>query len=148
MLEPDFQADGTEIAVAINAACQPTETEEILNLGALDGEFYCAQWFPKAARQKTPPFHKEIWTALEGGLRYVSVEVFRGGAKTTMLRMFTSKRIAYGESRTIMYVSESQDHAKRSVRWMRRRRRDTRFDEVDRPKIHNAATPHREKAVP
>ncbi len=35
-----------------------------------------------------------------------------------------------------------------AVRWMRRRRRDTRFDEVDRPKIHIAATPHREKAVP
>ena len=34
-----------------------------------------------------------------------------------------------------------------AVRWMRRRRRDTRFDEIDRPKIHIATTPHREKAV-
>ena len=33
-----------------------------------------------------------------------------------------------------------------AVRWMRRRRRETGFDEVDRPS-HIAATPHREKAV-
>jgi len=93
---------------------------ELLNLGAVDGEFYCRQWFPKAARQHAPPFHVEVWEALEGMHRYVSVEIFRGGAKTTLLRMFTSKRVAYGTSRTIMYVSESQDHAKRSVRWLRR----------------------------
>ncbi len=34
-----------------------------------------------------------------------------------------------------------------AVRWMRRRRRDIRFDEVERPRSHIAATPHREKAV-
>ena len=93
---------------------------ELLNLGAVDGEFYCRQWFPKAARQRAPEMHVETWEAIEGKHRYVSVELFRGAAKTTVLRMFTSKRVAYGISRTIMYVSESQDHAKRSVRWLRR----------------------------
>ena len=34
-----------------------------------------------------------------------------------------------------------------AVRWMHRRRRDTSYDEVGRPKTHTAATPHREKAV-
>ena len=34
-----------------------------------------------------------------------------------------------------------------AVRWMRRRRRDTRFDEIERPNFDIAATPHREKAV-
>lgn len=97
-----------------------TEAEELLNLGAVDGEFYCRQWFPNSARQSSPPYLRELWSALESHHRYVGAEVFRGGAKTTVLRMFTSKRIAYGVSRTIMYVSESQDHAKRSVRWIRR----------------------------
>jgi dolichol-phosphate mannosyltransferase len=34
-----------------------------------------------------------------------------------------------------------------AVRWMHRRRRDTSFDEVGRPKTHSAASQHREKAV-
>ncbi len=34
-----------------------------------------------------------------------------------------------------------------AVRWMHRRRRDTRFDEIDRPKVDIQAPPHREKAV-
>lgn len=93
---------------------------ELLNLGAVDGEFYCRQWFPRAFRNRSAPFHILCWNALEGGWRYVDIELFRGAAKTTLLRAFASKRIAYGESRTILYVSESQDHAKRSVRWIRR----------------------------
>ena len=95
------------------------EAKELLNMGAVDGEFYCQQWFPKTARQATPEYLQDTWTALEAGHRYVSVEIFRGGAKTSKLRLFVSKRVAYGTSRTIMYVSESQDHAKRSVRWLR-----------------------------
>lgn len=94
--------------------------QELLNLGAVDGEFYCKQWFPRAFRNTSATYHKEVWDALEGGHRYVSVEMFRGSAKTTELRAFASKRIAYAESRTILYVSESQDHAKRSVRWLKR----------------------------
>jgi hypothetical protein len=93
---------------------------EILMLGAVDGQFYCRQWFPKAFRDPSPEMHVETWTALEAHNRYVSVEIFRGGAKTTLLRAFASKRIAYAESRTILYVSSSQDHAKRSVRWIRK----------------------------
>lgn len=93
---------------------------ELLNLGAVDGEFYCRQWFPKAFRNASPEFHQRTWEKLESHHRYVSIEMYRGAAKTTLLRAFASKRIAYGESRTILYVSESQDHAKRSVRWLRR----------------------------
>lgn len=94
--------------------------EEILNLGATDGEFYGRQWFPRAFRQPSPPFHRESWDALEGGHRFVSLEIWRGGAKTTLTRAFASKRIAYAESRTILIVSASQDHAKRTVRWIKR----------------------------
>ena len=93
---------------------------ELLNLSALDGEFYCRQWFPRAFRNASAPMHAEAWHALEGGWRYVDIEFFRGAAKTTLLRAFASKRIAFAESRTILYVSESQDHAKRSVRWLKR----------------------------
>jgi hypothetical protein len=121
---PDDEADLSEAAYAVRLALEPpqpvVEVSELLNLGAVDGEFYCRQWFPRAFRNDSPSFHRIVWDALEGGYRFVSVEMFRGAAKTTLLRAFASKRIAYAESRTILYVSESQDHAKRSVRWLRR----------------------------
>lgn len=93
---------------------------EILELSARDNDFYCRHFFPKAFRQEQAPFHPQIWEALETpGLRNIACEVFRGGAKTTLLRAFTSKRVAFGSSRTILYVSATQDHAKRSVRWLK-----------------------------
>lgn len=123
-LPPEPAADYTEVAYSVATALSPpvpaADVMELLNLGAVDGEFYCRQWFPRAFRNESPPFHRVVWDALEGGYRFVSVEMFRGAAKTTLLRAFASKRIAYAESRTILYVSESQDHAKRSVRWIRR----------------------------
>lgn len=94
---------------------------EAIELGAADAEFYCRYFFPRAFRQKTPGFHKEIWTDLDDPTaRYVSCKVFRGGAKTTVLRAFTSRRIAYDISRTILFVSEAQNHAIRSIEWIKR----------------------------
>lgn len=92
---------------------------EAIDLAADDHEFYMRTFFPKACPSKTPEFHKEIWSALESGRRYVDIEVFRDGAKTTLLRLFSSKRIAYAISRTIMFVGKGQDHAIKSVRWLK-----------------------------
>ncbi len=107
----------------MNAVAQQLEQltgEEVLALAATDNNFYCQHFFPKTFRQQGAPFHPEIWQALETpGQRHIACEVFRGGAKTTLLRAFTSKRVAFGSSRTILYVSETQDHAKRSVRWLK-----------------------------
>lgn len=104
-------------AAAVRAKVDP---EEVFNLGMLDGEFFCHQWFPRAFRDESPDYHHVIWNELEGRHRFVSAEVYRGGSKTTLLRAFCAKRISYAESNTIMIVSSSQDHAKRSVRWLRR----------------------------
>jgi phage terminase large subunit-like protein len=94
---------------------------EAVELGAVDSRFYSQYFFPKAFRQSSPAFHEAIWKDLEDPkARYVAIEVFRGGAKTTLLRCFTSKRIAYGLSRTILFVSEAQNHSVRSVEWLRR----------------------------
>ncbi|HEX6824731.1 MAG TPA: hypothetical protein VF077_00330 [Nitrospiraceae bacterium] len=61
-----------------------------------------------------------MWDLLEDRAhRSVALAVFRGGAKTTLLRAFTAKRIAYGISRTILFVSAAQDHSKKSVEWLR-----------------------------
>jgi len=61
-----------------------------------------------------------IGAALYGPHRFGAFEVFRGGAKTSLLRTFTAQRVAYAISRTIMYVSVSQNHAVHSIRWLKR----------------------------
>lgn len=94
--------------------------EEVVHLGAVDSIFYSHYFFPRAARQGTPQYHRYMWEKLDGPSRKVSFMVFRGGAKTTLLRIFTSKRLAYQISKTVLYVGKSQDAAKRSVEWLMR----------------------------
>lgn len=99
----------------------PVSLEKAVELGAIDTTFFGHYFFPKAYRQESPPWEAEFWALLENpSNRYVAVKMARDFAKTTRLRVFTAKRIAYGTSRTIVYVSKSQDHAKKSIDWLRR----------------------------
>ena len=94
---------------------------EAVQLGAEDSAFYSKFFFPRTVRQEIPEFHKRVWAGLEAPRqRYVGIEIFRDGAKTSLTRLFTSKRIAYGVSHTIMMVSKAEAHAVRSVRWLKR----------------------------
>jgi len=93
--------------------------QELVQLAAVDNDFYGRFWFPETCRQPSPWFHKKMDEILEApGTRLAGFEIFRGGAKTTKLRLFSSKRIAYGISRTMVYVGKSQDHARRSIEWL------------------------------
>jgi hypothetical protein len=77
-----------------------------------------------------------MWRHLEDPTkRYLNLICFRESAKTTKLRIFTGKRIAYNLSKTILYVSASEAHAARSIRWIRSR---------IEPKMGNAGLPKRE----
>jgi len=93
---------------------------EAVQRGAESLTQYGRIFFPRTFRQKSPEFHEEIGRALYSPARYNAFKIFRDGAKTTLLRVFTSQRIAYMISRTIMYVSVSQQHACFSVRWIKR----------------------------
>ena len=95
--------------------------QEAIRIGATSLTRYGRIFFPKTMRQSSPDFHDEIGKALNSrDHRNVAVEVFRDGAKTTLLRVFTSQRIAYGISRTILFVSASQGHSIMSLRWIKR----------------------------
>src|SRR5258708_17877098 len=52
-------------------------------------------------------------------MRKVNLRCFRGSAKTTKLRLFTAKRIAYGISRTILHIGASESKASQSIMWLR-----------------------------
>lgn len=94
---------------------------EIVHLGAVDGIFYAHQWFPGTFRQESPPFHRTVWDSMDDPVNdFIGLEMFRGSAKTTIMRTHVSKRVAYGISRTILFVGAAQNHAARSVRWLAR----------------------------
>lgn len=93
---------------------------ESIQLGAASLISYGQLFFPRTFRQSSPAFHEEIGRQLYSSARYNAFEVFRDGAKTSLLRVYASQRIAYGISRTIMYVSSSQTHSSFSLRWLKR----------------------------
>lgn len=96
------------------------QTDELVKLCAVDDDLFARTFFPKAVRQKSPAFHREIDETLGNpSSRLVNILCFRDSAKTTKLRLFTAKRIAYNISRTILYVGSSEAHAMRSIRWIR-----------------------------
>jgi predicted phage terminase large subunit-like protein len=98
----------------------PVEVRELVELSAGDPMLYCASFFPKVFRQGSPKFHGNIWDLLEDRQhRYVALAVYRGAAKTTLLRAFTSKRVAYNTSRTVLFISAAQEHSKKSLEWLR-----------------------------
>lgn len=106
----------------MNAPQQMVTTDELVRLSAVDNNLFCKTFFPKAARQEAAPFHTDIWRHLEDpSKRFLNLVCFRDSAKTTILRMFTGKRIAYNTSKTILYVGSSEAHAVRSIQWIRSR---------------------------
>lgn len=108
----------------LGAGSEPSDqvavtVEEIVQLGARDTRLYGKFFFPKTVRQAPAPFHDDMDRIIEGPGRLKMLQVFRGGAKTTKLRIFLSKRIAYGISHTILVVGKSEGHAARSIKWIR-----------------------------
>lgn len=93
---------------------------ELVKLCAVDSDLFARHFFPKAFRDTSPDFDGDVWEILENPLyRFGNLRIFRGGAKTTKLRVWTAKRVAYAVSHTILYVGASESHATRSVQWLR-----------------------------
>lgn len=103
------------------AADSVAPISEVISHAAMDSIFFSRTFFKKTFRQPSPLFHRQIWALLDDPqARYVNVQVQRDGAKTTLLRTYAAKRVAYGISRTILYVGASQDKAKQSIKWVKR----------------------------
>lgn len=107
--------DGTRIELPADS----TDLAELIELCAVDSELFAQTFFPRTVRQPSAPFHRELWELLDSNHRLINAQVFRDGAKTSLLRMYTAKRIGYGLARTILYVGKSEGHALRSVHWIR-----------------------------
>lgn len=93
---------------------------DVLKLAAVDTEFYATTFFENTFRQKSPSFARLMWEPLDDPTaRLVNLIAARGFAKTTRLRVFGSKRIAFGRSRTVLCIGASERDAIRSVQWFR-----------------------------
>lgn len=99
---------------------QEVSLEEIVQLAAVDSELYCRFFFPNTIRQPFTDFHKDAWNKMESVSRLVNLLMFRGSGKTSHCRLYTSKQIAYGLSRTILYIGKSEGHAIRSTSWIKK----------------------------
>lgn len=99
----------------------PVSLRELVILGASDPSLYYKTFFPKTCRMGFAPFHPEIDDLLEHpSARFVNIRAFRGSAKTSKLRMYITKRLAYRVSKTILYVGASEGHAVRTIRWLKK----------------------------
>lgn len=93
----------------------------MVELGAVDHRLFSRSWFPNTFRDPMPPFEDRVWIPLESDkVRMANVQMFRGSGKTTRLRVFTIRRIAYGISRVILYIGASERKALQSVGWVKR----------------------------
>lgn len=91
---------------------------QVVELAATDHELYCKVFFPETFRQEFSESHTKAWNLMDSTARQVNILMPRGYAKTTNARVYTSKTIAYGLSRTLFYLSKSEGHAIRSTTWL------------------------------
>jgi hypothetical protein len=110
-----------EAQTAMEELIAQLSPQERIELAAADSLFYSRHFFPRTFRQVSPEIHAQVWWLLDcPEYEHVGLEMFRGSGKTTLARTNVTKRVAYGISRTILFISASQDHAMRSVRWVKK----------------------------
>ncbi len=95
------------------------DIKEAVKLGIMDSGFFNRTFFPNTARQEVPDMHRDADKLLDSTDRLVNLLMSRGWAKTSKLRMFTGKRIAYALTRTGMFIGASEKHSRKSLRWLR-----------------------------
>lgn len=96
-----------------------SDIDTLVTACAVDPILYTTTFFPNAVRQRTPRMHAEMWDAFENPrIPYLNLEAFRGSAKTTLTRLFLSRRMAYGTSRTMLYIGDTETSAVKSIQWI------------------------------
>lgn len=91
--------------------------QEAVILGAKDPIFFSMYFFPHIVRQDSPAFHRDLWNLFWDN-RFSNAEIFRGGAKTTIMRLVFVRRIAYGLLHTGLFLGKSEGSAAEHVMWL------------------------------
>lgn len=108
---------------------EEVSTSEIIKLGAKSGLFFNKHFFKRTTRNPYADFHGRVQAALDDpNIRFLNLQLFRGAAKTSLLRMFAAKRMAYNISRTILLLGSSETKANQTLRWLK--------SQVERNKVY------------
>lgn len=97
-----------------------SDLQEIVKLAAIDYRLFCTAFFPKTFRDSFPDYSDRLWDPLDSrASRFLNYQIYRGGSKTTSVRGFIAKRVAYALSRTIMVIGATEEKASKTVRWLK-----------------------------
>lgn len=119
---------GDDLPGESRAVSTTIDRDQLVSVCSSDDQLYGQVFFPQTYRQNPPVWEGEFWEALGNpSQRLVNIIAFRGSGKTSRLRVWLSKRIAYGISRTILFVGASEDKALQSVMWLRSRMERNHF---------------------
>ena len=98
---------------------QAITVAELMELCAVDSEFFATEFFPNTVRLKSAPYHSKVWKYLHSSARMINIQMFRGSGKTTLLRLFIAKGLAYNMFRTAIYVGRSEEKTIQSLDWIK-----------------------------
>lgn len=105
---------------SISMNIEELNVKELIELSSVDSNFFNHTFFPKTVRMRTPNFLKRVDDLIDSNRRLVSLQMFRGSSKTTRLRMYLARKIAFGQAHTVLFVGNSQDKAIHSVKWIKK----------------------------
>src|SRR5687767_3367504 len=103
-----------------NQNLEELNVKELIDLSSVDSNFFNHTFFPKTVRMRTPSFLKKVDDLIDSNSRLVSLQMFRGSSKTTRLRLYLARKIAFGQARTVLFIGNSQDKAIHSVKWIKK----------------------------
>lgn len=96
-------------------------TEEAIRVSAKSLVAFGKLFFPRTMRQESPWFHHEMSSMLlTPGNRNVAFKIYRGGAKTSLCRIYSAFKPAFGIGNTGMLIGDNSTHAERSIRWLKK----------------------------
>lgn len=94
--------------------------EEAVRRGAQDTIFFGFYFFPKTCRQEVSDDHYKLVQLFRGEQRIGAAKCFRGFAKTSWARVEIAARISYGLSNTMVFVSETEGAAVKTLAWLKK----------------------------
>ena len=119
-MSDDFFAE-EEFVIEDSAKVAKEQFRQVFLATAQDTGFFCHMFFPKTFRQESPPYAKQLYAVAEDPeISHAMLLIFRGGSKTTQAKGILAKRLSFGISRTMLLVSQSQDHSIRTLTWLRK----------------------------
>lgn len=95
------------------------QIEEVMLELFSNHRLFAQEFFPLLVRQEDAPFHALIDEKLWAPSRKLAIKAFRGSAKSSRVKLYLAKKIAYSLTRTVLITSQSLALAEDIVTWLK-----------------------------